>query len=140
MTTRVTSTTHLPISIPLPPSPSPVSSPALSEALRLAPTGLPFYTYTASVESAGLPPIPRSNVHYFRDSRDNPGAPDNVNPAITRMINNLRSAPGSRWQGVVGFDMEWTVPYSKGSIKTGLMQLSDEKDILLIQISSMKCE
>ncbi|QRW13255.1 3'-5' exonuclease [Ceratobasidium sp. AG-Ba] len=139
MTIGIASTTPLPVSAPLPPSPSPVPSPALStEAPRLAPTGLPFYTHTESVQSSGLPPIPRSNVHYFRSSRDNPGAPDNVNMAITRMINNLQSPPGSRWQGVVGFDMEWTVPYSKGRIKTGLIQLSDEKDILLIQISSMK--
>lgn len=126
-------------SVSQPASPSHVSPPAPSNYTpRLAPTGLPFYTHTESVTLAGLPPIPPSRVHYFRFCNEHRSAPEDVNFAIARMINNLQSPPGSQWQGVVGFDMEWTVPYSKGSIKTGLIQLADEREILLIQISSMK--
>ncbi|KAG9128422.1 hypothetical protein FRC07_012530 [Ceratobasidium sp. 392] len=135
-TTSFTSTDTTP---PPPPTPVRVPSPTpIPNAPRLAPTGLPFYSHTEPQTSARLPSVPTSNVQYFRYSSSSRNAPEEVNLAISRMISNLNSPPGSRWQGVVGFDMEWTVPAPKGKLKTGLIQISDDKSILLIQISSMK--
>ncbi|KAG9076383.1 hypothetical protein FS749_011840, partial [Ceratobasidium sp. UAMH 11750] len=136
MTTDVVSANLAP-QPPLPPprAPSPTSRP---NAPRLAPTGLPFYTHTEAHISAGLPAVPLANVKYFRYGYSTPNAPEEANMAISRMVSNLNSPPGSRWQGVVGFDMEWTVPVTKGKTRTGLVQISDETSILLIQISSMK--
>ncbi|KAG8766652.1 hypothetical protein FRC12_006731 [Ceratobasidium sp. 428] len=123
---------------PLPPPlrvPSPITIP---NGPRLAPTGLPFYSHTEPQTSAGLPAVPLAKVQYFRSGYQSSSSPEEANLAISRMIGNLKSPPGSRWQGVVGFDMEWTVPAPKGRLKTGLIQISDDTSILLIQISSMK--
>ncbi|KAG9076471.1 hypothetical protein FS749_011761 [Ceratobasidium sp. UAMH 11750] len=105
---------------PPPRAPSPTSRP---NAPRLAPTGLPFYTHTDAHTSAGLPAVPLANVQYFRYGYSTPNAPEEANMAISRMVSNLNSPPGGRWQGVVGFDMEWTVPVTKGKTRTGLVQM-----------------
>ncbi|KAG8774917.1 hypothetical protein FRC12_001764 [Ceratobasidium sp. 428] len=137
MTTSITSASTAPPP-PLPPPPR-VSSPiAIPNGPRLAPTGLPFYSHTEPQTSARLPAVPLAKVQYFRSGYQSSSSPQEANLAISRMISNLKSPPGSRWQGVVGFDMEWTVPAPKGRLKTGLIQISDNTSILLIQISSMK--
>ncbi|KAG8696720.1 hypothetical protein FRC09_008305 [Ceratobasidium sp. 395] len=137
MTTGITSAS----TTPPPPLPPPLRVPSptvIPNAPRLAPTGLPFYSHTEPQISAGLPAVPLAKVQYFRSGYQSSSSPEEANLAISRMISNLKSPPGSRWQGVVGFDMEWTVPAPKGRLKTGLIQISDDTSILLIQISSMK--
>ncbi|KAG8740897.1 hypothetical protein FRC10_003785 [Ceratobasidium sp. 414] len=139
VTTMTTGATSTKFSSQPPPPPPRIPSPTLMpEAPRLAPTGLPFYTHTEPQTSAGLPAVPPTKVQYFRYTYSTPNAPEEVDLAIARMVSNLSPPPGSRWQGVVGFDMEWTVPVTKGKTKTGLIQISDETSILLVQISSMK--
>ncbi|KAG9085228.1 hypothetical protein FRC06_003693 [Ceratobasidium sp. 370] len=134
--TDVTSTSFSP-QPPLPPPRMPSPTP-IPDAPRLAPTGLPFYTHTEPQLSAGLSAIPPDKVQYFRYTYSTRDAPEEANMAISQMLSRLSSPPGSRWRGVLGFDMEWTVPTTKGKTKTGLIQISDETSILLIQISSMK--
>jgi hypothetical protein len=96
---------------------------AVSRMPSLAPNGLPFYTHTETLASSGLPSVPLSSTHYFRYLKT-PNAEEETNQAVSRMIDRLKSPPGSRWQGVVGFDMEWTVAYGRGTTKTGLIQVS----------------
>jgi hypothetical protein len=81
-------------------------------------TGLPFYTYMESLTSSSLPGLPTTCVKYLRNDTEA------ANHAVERMIDQLESPPGSRWRGVVGFDMEWTVNLWKGTQqKTGLIQV-----------------
>ncbi|KDN44303.1 hypothetical protein RSAG8_05567, partial [Rhizoctonia solani AG-8 WAC10335] len=63
---------------------------------------------------------------------------DQANYAVGQLVDRMEPLPGSRWRGVVGFDMEWTVGFGRAMRKTGLIQLSDTTTILLIQISSME--
>lgn len=98
-------------------------SPTVSKPL-LSPAGLPFYTHTEALDLPGLPPLPTSNVHYFRYSSNSPNAVDDVNRAIDRMLGRMNPPPDSRWRGVVGFDMEWAVLPKVGAQKTGLIQVS----------------
>ncbi|KAF8604769.1 hypothetical protein BDV93DRAFT_605703 [Ceratobasidium sp. AG-I] len=125
---------HVPCSvIPTSSLTHPIPKPGLS------PAGLPFYTHTETLDLPGLPPLPASCVYYFRHGHNTTNAVENVNQAIEQMLGRMNPPPGSRWRGVVGFDMEWTVDeVTKEQEKTGLIQVSDEASILLIQISSMK--
>lgn len=81
----------------------------------VSPASLPIYTYRESLASSSLPGLRDSDVKYIRDEQE-------ANDAIARMIDRLEPPPGSRWRGVVGFDMEWTV--RGGPQKTGLVQVS----------------
>ncbi|CAE6522146.1 unnamed protein product [Rhizoctonia solani] len=93
-------------------------------------TGLPFYTHTESLDSSSLPALSTSRVEYIRDM-------DQANYAVGQLIDRMEPLHGSRWRGVVGFDMEWTVRMGPQR-KTGLIQVSDASTVLLIQISSME--
>ncbi|KAH7337800.1 hypothetical protein B0J17DRAFT_664289, partial [Rhizoctonia solani] len=106
-------------------------SPTLVSGISVSSTGLPFYRHTEPLESSSLPALPTSQVKYLRDM-------DQANYAVSQMVDRMEPFPGSRWRGVVGFDMEWTVGFGMAPRKTGLIQLSDAKTILLIQISAME--
>ncbi|CAE6470963.1 unnamed protein product [Rhizoctonia solani] len=106
-------------------------SPILVSGISISSTGLPFYRHTEPLESSSLPALLTSQVEYLRDM-------DQANYAVSQMIDRMDPFPGSRWRGVVGFDMEWTVGFGMAARKTGLIQLSDTKTILLIQISAME--
>ncbi|KAF8752034.1 Ribonuclease H-like protein [Rhizoctonia solani] len=95
-----------------------------------SPTGLPFYRHNEALDSISLPAVPTTNIKYLRDL-------DLANAAVAQMMDRMEPFPGSRWRGVVGFDMEWTVGLGMAQRKTGLIQLSDTRTILLIQISAM---
>lgn len=98
---------------------TPAPTPAISS------TGLPFYTYTEPPPSSSLPALPDTHIRYFRErSKLSDAAMEAANSAIERMIDRLEPLPGSRWRGVVGFDMEWTVN-TRGPGKTGLIQVSE---------------
>ncbi|KAF8604771.1 hypothetical protein BDV93DRAFT_522096 [Ceratobasidium sp. AG-I] len=116
---------------------SPLPRTPLTPKSSLSPAGLPSYTHTEKLDLAGLPPVPTSSIYYFRQDHNTPNAVDDVNWAIEQMLGRMNPPPDSRWRGVVGFDMEWTVS-NRGPKSTGLIQISDETSILLIQISSMK--
>ncbi|KAJ1300959.1 hypothetical protein OPQ81_003384 [Rhizoctonia solani] len=106
-------------------------SPATVPKSSVSPTGLPFYSHTESLDLSSLPSLSISQVKYLRDT-------DQANYAVAQLIDRMEPPPGSRWRGVVGFDMEWTVGVGMVPRKTGLIQLSDTSTILLIQISSME--
>ncbi|CAE6469094.1 hypothetical protein ACGC1H_006245 [Rhizoctonia solani] len=106
-------------------------SPTAISRSSVSSTGLPFYTHTESLDSSSLPALSTSRVEYIRDM-------DQANYAIAQLIDRMEPFPGSRWRGVVGFDMEWTVRIGMAQRKTGLIQVSDASTILLIQISSME--
>ncbi|CAE6467108.1 unnamed protein product [Rhizoctonia solani] len=105
-------------------------SPISTKKAPVSSTGLPFYSHMEAFDSSPLPPLPSTNVKYLRDL-------DSANVFVTQMMDRMEPLPGSRWRGVVGFDMEWTVGFGMGQRKTGLIQLSDTMTILLIQISAM---
>lgn len=104
--------------------PKPFTTP-LTPKPSLSPAGLPFYTHTEKLDLSGLPSVPTSNIHYFRHDTKTPNAVDDVNAAIEKMLGRMNPPPDSRWRGVVGFDMEWTVLMRTGSKRTGLIQVSE---------------
>ncbi|CAE6497792.1 unnamed protein product [Rhizoctonia solani] len=90
-------------------------SPILVSGISISSTGLPFYRHTEPLESSSLPALLTSQVEYLRDM-------DQANYAVSQMIDRMDPFPGSRWRGVVGFDMEWTVGFGMAARKTGLIQ------------------
>lgn len=105
--------------------PRKASLPPTTSRPLLSPAGLPYYAHTEALDLPGLPPLPASNVHYFRYSPASLNAVDDVNRAIEKMTGRMNPPPGSQWRGVVGFDMEWTVLQRVGGQrKTGLVQVS----------------
>ena len=104
---------------------SPFPRNSLTPKSSLSSVDLPFYTHTEKLDLPGLPPLPTSNVRYFRHGHNNSSAVGGVNWAIDQMLARMNPHPDSRWRGVVGFDMEWTVlKKTGGQKKTGLIQVS----------------
>jgi hypothetical protein len=103
----------------------------VSTSKTISPTGLPFYRHTEKFGSSSLPPLSTANVKYLRDL-------DQANVAVAQMMDRMEPFPGSRWRGVVGFDMEWTVDLRMFQKKTGLIQVSanssSEMDYLIIVV------